>query len=511
MDGTRVQVLRDIETWIRDPEAPRIYWLTGMAGTGKTAIGWTICLRASERPGVILGGSFFCSRSTGLVGQRDIRCVIPTLAQLLARQSITFAQALAAELAHDPDVLHKQIGAQVKQLLHKPLLALIDSPVPILFVIDALDECGGQLITDTASDAESHRIVSEMLEALVSLSRAEIKLPVKFFVISRPETHIRDTDVSSSEFSRVLRLHNVSKQQITDDIRLYISTRLSSGPRLRESFTEIEIDMLARLCDGLFIVATTAFGYILAGGMDVAAVRFETLLNVTRDGLSSGAALPLDKMYALILGDATTANELQTISLPDLLRLLASLLSARMTLSIAALADLLELPVTRVRASMSRLHAVIDVPENDGEPGLRTLHASFGDYLVGRAPDRLRIPNSLGDDVLAHGCFQVMAKRLRFNVSQSLSSYKPNSPRKPADIALSLEYACCQWIYHVSRLPDASVLDTQIDEIFRPRFLFWLEVMSVLGQVWRAMTILFFGGATVSRERVYYDRFPLIF
>jgi len=43
MVGTRVQVLRDIQDWICDMKAPRIFWLTGMAGTGKSAIAWTIC------------------------------------------------------------------------------------------------------------------------------------------------------------------------------------------------------------------------------------------------------------------------------------------------------------------------------------------------------------------------------------------------------------------------------------------------------------------------------------
>ena len=497
MNGTRVQVLRDIEAWIQNPNGPQIFWLAGMAGTGKTAIAWSVCERASEHADIILGGNFFCSRYTGLVAQRDVHCVIPTLAQLLARQSNVFGQALAAELARDPDVLHKQVGAQVRQLLYKPLLALQNSPVPILFVIDALDECGGQLATDAADDAETHRIVSEMLEALVSFSRSDKRLPVKIFVTSRPETHIRDTPASDYEFSTVLRLHTVNKQQVTADIRLYIATKLSKGSRLRNRLTDDEIDMLAHLCDGLFIVAATALLYILAAGVDSAAERFETLLNATRDALSAGAAVPLDRMYALILDDATRADGSQTISLSDLLQLFASLLAARMTLSIAALADLLDLPVSRVRASMSRLHAVVHVPEDDYEAGLRTLHASFSDYLLGRAPSHLRISMSLGDDILSRGCLRVMENRLRFNISQSQSSYKPNQSVKHPTITLSLEYACLQWIYHVSCLPEPAVLDKQVDNIFRSRILFWLEVMSVLDQVWRAVSMLFFAAATV--------------
>jgi len=235
MKGTRVRVLSNIASWSKDPQAPQIFWLTGHAGSGKSAIACTVCSTASEDPDIVLGGSFFCSRSAGSVAQRDVRCIIPTLAQLLARQSPEFSFALAAELARDPDVLHKQIKTQVEQLLQKPLLALKDSRVPIMFVIDALDECGGQLTTDgSLNDPDSHRIVSAMLEALVSFSRSPVKLPVKFFVISRPETHIRDTPLSDAAFSKVLQLHTVDKEQVTGDIQLYISSQLLSTQRLRD-------------------------------------------------------------------------------------------------------------------------------------------------------------------------------------------------------------------------------------------------------------------------------------
>jgi len=498
MIGTRVQILRDIDNWAKDPKGPQIFWLNGMAGTGKSAIAWTVCSRASTDAEIILGGSFFCSRSTGLVAQRDVRCIVATLAQLLARQSTEFSEALAQELARDPDILHKEVTTQVEQLLSKPLLALQDSHVPILFVIDALDECGGYpSATGTSDDTESHLIVSRMLEALVAFTRSSVKLPVKFLVTSRPETHIRDTSVSDITFSTVLRLHTINKEQVTADIRLYIANRLSSTPKLRAQFTEDATDMLARLSDGLFIVAATALEYALGAGNDVAAVRFEALLDASRSSLSTGAASPLDRMYALILAEAARVSAHQAVKLPDLLQLLAALLSARMTLSVTALANLLGLPLAHVRASLSHLHAVIHVPDDDDEPALHALHASFADYLFDRADDHGRISHSLGHDILARGCLQVMTKRLCFNISKSMSSHKSNLAVKPDHIELALEYACLEWIYHVSGILVPSTLDKEVDAVFRPRFLFWLEVASVLGRVGRAAAVLFLAASTV--------------
>jgi len=497
MDGTRVQILRDIENWILNPNAQRIFWLAGMAGTGKTSIAWTVCSCAHADISMMLGGSFFCSRSSGSAAQRDVFRVIPTLAQLLSRQSVEFSEALATELENDPDILHKQIGVQVQKLLYAPLKALENYIVPVLFVVDGLDECGGLATADEASVAESHRNVSEMVEALVVLSRSHVKLPIKFLITSRAEAHIRDTSISNAASSHVLHLQTVNKDHVTADIYLYISTRLSSSTRLRKLFPLEDTDVLAKLCNGLFIIAATALQYALGAGRDCSAMKFETLLRSSQDGLSDRAAAPLDRMYALILGNAARADETETGGLSEVLQLLAAVLSARMALSITALADLLGRPKEHIRAGFSRLHAVVHVPEDDDEPELRALHASFGEYLVGRAPGALRISSSLGDETLARGCLRIMSQRLYFNVSKSTSSYMPNASNRPGSITLSLEYACLQWVHHVRALAVPSALDHEVNLIFRPRLLFWLEVLSALFQAQRATRILFIGAAMV--------------
>jgi len=502
MEGTRLQILSDIETWILSPKGQQIFWLDGWSGTGKTAIAQTVCSRIRAHAKIMLGGSFFCSRSTGSIQQRDVRCVIPTLAQLMARQSPEFSKALAVELAHDPDILEKKVSTQVDRLLHAPLLALRNSleksSTTIVFVIDALDECGSRETADeTANNTEIHRIVSEMLEALVKFSRSNAMLPVKFLVTSRPETHIRDTPISNDTFSAVLHLQTVKKEQVTEDIRLYISARLSSSSRLRFLFTDDNVDMLVKLCDGLFIVATTALQYALGKGVDLAPSRFKTLFNTTRDGLSNKAAEPLDHMYRLIMMDAARVDHTDADELKATLHLLASILSARTPLSVVTLSSLLSMDKDDARVRLARLHAVVYVSDDDADPSLRTLHASFGDYLASRAPSDIRVSASFGHNVLAHGCLRVMVERLHFNISQSQSSYEPNPATRPEAINSSLEYACLQWIYHVVATTVPSEFYASIYAFIRSRFLFWLEVFSVLGQATRAPGILLFAATEV--------------
>jgi len=325
-------------------------------------------------------------------------------------------------------------------------------------------------------------------------------------VTSRPETHIRETHVSDADFSQILRLHAVSKEEVDADIDRYITATLDAKlfgkPSIRAHFTESVVDDLVRLCDGLFIVAATALKHTFGAGASAAEGRFKKLLNDSQDGLNVSAAAPLDRMYKIILEDAAAEDSTE---LSGLLSLLASLLSARMTLSIVALADLMGQEACIVRASMSRLHAVIDVPDDDLLSGLRTVHASFGDYLFGRAPTHIRIPRILGHSTLAQGCLNVMRHRLHFNISQSVSSYEPNLPTRPTSITLSLEYACLHWAYHIvgSKPHDNSAssstsLHTRIGQIFRPKFLFWLEVLSVLHRFGLAYGLLLSAASAVS-------------
>jgi len=500
MKKTRERILSETVAWIKNPDALQICWITGMAGTGKTSISKTVCEQAKADTEIILGGSFFCSRSTGVAAQRDIRCVIPTLTQLLARDFVEFRLALANKI--HSDIQHKEVTAQVELLLRAPLSTLKDASVPILFVIDALDECGGDTTSGMLDNIQCHLVVTSMLEALVNLTRSDPKLPVKILVTSRPEAQIRDTSISNDKLSRILRLHTVDSLEVNADIRQYITetlnTKLSAKQKLRANITESDVETLVQLSDGLFIVAATAIAHTFGAGASAAVAQFKKLLNSSQDCLNDRACAPLDRMYEIILTDAAREDGPGAVELPTLHRLLASLLSARMTLSVTALADLLDMESYEVSASLSRLHAVVHVPEDEDMAGLSTIHASFGDYLYSRAHNHIRIPGSLGHEVLAHGCLDIMAKQLRFNISASRSSYEPNPPERPDRITLSLEYACTQWVYHVAALVNPKNLDAKIGDTFRPRLLLWLEVMSHLHQVWRAARMLFIAAGTVS-------------
>jgi len=483
MPGTRVRVLSMFMDWARS-DPMRIFWLAGLAGTGKTSIAITLCRMLQADPGVLLGGAFFCSRIANVSEQMDARCILPTLAVALAEQWPSFAAALAQMLNTDSRAALKPIGLQIASLIQQPMTGITAPYCPIVFVIDALDECNDE---------------NEVKRLLQAISTSGCCATVKFILTSRPETHIHASPISSTNNNSILRLHTIDTAEVTEDIRLYINDAFSWQPLDESWHTESEVAVLATRAEGLFIFASTIVSYILDSGSP--ARRRTRLQNILSAVNTTAAIGPLDAMYELVLNRAASPHRTDTDEIEEMKVVLACILVTNAPLSVRALAELLNCPIANLHESLRRLHAVIHVPDDHDQPGLRTLHASFGDYLLERAADRIRISRSKGDEALARGCLHIMQQRLHFNVSQSRSSYEPNLPTTLDNISLSLMYACTQWVHHVLKLSPAVTFDSEICEIFWPRFLFWLEVMSVLGQVQRAAAMLISTSVTVCHTR----------
>ena len=483
MADTRVSVLARLVEWVRnDPKT--ILSLVGMAGIGKTSVAITLCRILENDPDVLLGGTFFCSRTTNQEARANVRRILPTLARMLANHSPKFASQLADELKQDSGTTaYKVPNEQIGPLLQRPLAALASETRPIVFIIDALDECTVE------------RDLSDLLRAIADF---RCTARVKFILTYRPETHIHSNPVSDRARNEVLQLHTIDPEEVTEDIRTYIDRTFSQHP-LEESdtwYSDTDLSALAVLAAGLFIFASTAVKYILdTEALEDRVARLRKTLSAMKN--SKVATKPLDEIYELVLTRATDTTKVEPEELARTQMVLACILQARMPLSLTTLGELVQRNAFTLRASLRRLRAVVHVPDDLDMPGLRTLHASFGDYLFDRADPTVRIARFLGDDALSRGCLQVMSKYLRFNVSRTRSSYEENPSTRPDFISHSLEYACLEWVYHVSNLPEPSSLDRSINEVFCPRILFWLEVMSVLDQVWRAAAILMFAAATV--------------
>ena len=98
--GTRKSVLDGIMRWAKDPQDRPVFWLNGLAGTGKSTIAQTFSETIAKTG--ILGASFFCSRD--YLDRRELKNIFPTLAHQLARQYPAFRSHIVRIIKQDPYV-----------------------------------------------------------------------------------------------------------------------------------------------------------------------------------------------------------------------------------------------------------------------------------------------------------------------------------------------------------------------------------------------------------------------
>ena len=185
MEGTRQSILNRVITWATDPEEGNnatwvnTYWFHGLPGIGKTSLAHSICEKLHDRKR--LAGAFFCRRDDPNLSER--RNILPTLIYKLARIFPPFRRIVADRLRNDPNLTPESMK---DSFFIDLILSLPRQPEQsLVFVIDALDECG---------DARSRP------STLKILADAAVQAPwLKIIITSRPEVDIlRFFDARSS-------------------------------------------------------------------------------------------------------------------------------------------------------------------------------------------------------------------------------------------------------------------------------------------------------------------------
>ncbi|KAG8869249.1 hypothetical protein FRB97_001400, partial [Tulasnella sp. 331] len=219
LEGTRTRILHDIRDWIFNTNSDplQIFWLYGLAGTGKSTVAHTIseyCAAAGN-----LGASFFFSRDQA--DRTDGRRVFSTIAFQLAYYIPSFQSHLLKAVQDDPEA-HKSVDlqTQLKKLIVEPLQGVVDAPSPMVVVLDALDEC--------AEPKHAKNIILLLAKAASSLP-SHIRL--RIFVTSRPEVHLEKSfaDSISPIVSNITKLHDIELSIVKADIRLYLRTHLQDA------------------------------------------------------------------------------------------------------------------------------------------------------------------------------------------------------------------------------------------------------------------------------------------
>ena len=139
LKGTRIEILKRLMEWAKNPHSQPIFWLSGIAGTGKSTISQSFCELLDKQN--LLGASFFCSRESEDL--RQVGRIVPTLAYFLAQHSKDYYNQITLALEGDSTLASQGIRRQMESLLMHPLqkINITKKNWQFILIIDALDEC----------------------------------------------------------------------------------------------------------------------------------------------------------------------------------------------------------------------------------------------------------------------------------------------------------------------------------------------------------------------------------
>ncbi|CAE7226956.1 unnamed protein product [Rhizoctonia solani] len=334
---TREAIHQTLQDWTTNLESEKIYWMNGMAGTGKTTIAYSFCewLEETNR----LGASFFCSRISATC--RSLSQIIPTIAYQLAQFSPAFRSKLCAVLNNNPDAGKLNVVQQFEKLINGPMLAASDAiPDSIVIVIDALDEC---------DDNYSVRLLLDLLLKFTE------QLPLKFFVSSRPEPVIRERMMSQGGAARsIVYLHDIEASIVEEDIKKYLTEALH--PMHPPPSTK-HIELLAKRSRNLFIYAATVVRYIYPEDVRVDSnTRLKSMLKAISDPttIAENKYEDLDRLYTTVLSAVFHAR-LDRWEKQQMERVLWIVVCAREPTTVATIASLANLSEDQYDINSARI------------------------------------------------------------------------------------------------------------------------------------------------------------
>ncbi|KII92869.1 hypothetical protein PLICRDRAFT_75534, partial [Plicaturopsis crispa FD-325 SS-3] len=472
LDGTRVQLLAQIESWATSPDGHKIYWLNGMAGVGKTTIAQSVAQMLQDKG--ILGASFFCSRAHD--ERKDVNLIFPTLAYSLAKVHPAFAVGIVEAIEKDSDVGHYSISQQYSRLISSPSISEELEGQTFIIVIDALDECDNQALTLAAL-----KVIYDNIPA-----------SLRFFVTSRPEEHAN----LNKSITRVLPLHDIEASILTKDIHHYLNTMLrklsSDGVHPAATYlpsdwpSEEHVDILANRAGRLFIYAFTMYQFVAAYGANPP----ERLLDLVNMSDSNASNHSIDSLYHQILSHIFTPSGEEKMTCTEkqnLLAILGTILLLYDPQTIQFLSDLLDIKHANVTSFTKKLSSVVHISQPSQH--VTIFHASFFDYMTSKERSKeFSVDVKMHHQNLTMRCLLYMDIHLKENMCNLEGRPFLSELADQPEISSTLKYVCIYWTKH---LVDGGHVDSEelleaLKNFAQKHLLHWIESLSLLHKVDRA-------------------------
>ncbi|KAF7982802.1 hypothetical protein HWV62_25725 [Athelia sp. TMB] len=466
MPGTRQAILESLSFDLTTPfYENKLLWLTGVAGSGKSTIATTVAERLRDQGQ--LGAFLFFDRNSPSLNRPD--AVIRTLAFQLAMFNKALRDAICEVIDQDPQIATRTLSHQFSHLLLGPLQSCsTEITKPIVIILDAFDECGDPL---------SRRSLAYLIAENILL------LPhFRFLITGRPQLDLINMFSSRPQVKSISL--NAPEWTSEADVLLYIQHEMDRLYHLRHASDDMPPgwpgmskvqQMSARAADS-FIYAATAMRYLYSA--DDVNGRLDSLLEQT--------AFTLEDLYATALRSASNWDPGE-IATDSCLKILGAVVVSRIALADDAIVDILGFEESKAcRLVLRNLACVLQWSE--GLP-VRTLHASFADYLTDPSscagqPWFINVHKYHSEFTV--GCLRVMKRLLRFNICGLETSHlankhirEHNKNQMQSTITPALSYSCRFLGDHVELTAQDNVVHREVCEFLLDQFLYWLEVLSL--------------------------------
>ncbi|KAF9529846.1 hypothetical protein CPB83DRAFT_237819 [Crepidotus variabilis] len=429
---TRVKLLVEAKGWAKTKgRASSVMWLTGSAGSGKTAIAQTTAEELKDEGLVLVIGCHFFFRTSEDGKRSDGRCWVPNLVDQMVRVLPETRPVVEKVILENQSLFDQQPDGVLKELFLEPLLKAYSvrfsfrrlfkrimgrsTYVPCLVVVDGLDECN-------TIEMQEH-LLKTIAKVIPSLP-----IPVRFLIASRPETHIRTAINREFRNVHVHRINLDQDQDIRKDLEEYYRDRFNAiclehsalkGYGVWPSREEIDI-LISK--SSQFIFANTVMNYI-GHRQGHPVERLEVILGLSMVPDKDKPYLPLDTLYGFIL---LTVEDANWVIVRQILAIIYAagkpdFSSSNLESSPKFLERLLGLRAGKVFALLDPLVSILTLP---GIPtsAITMLHASFFDYLID--PSRSGDMSVNAYEAIATGIFDGMDRMNSwklYGTSRSLS------------------------------------------------------------------------------------------
>jgi type II secretory pathway predicted ATPase ExeA len=476
LPDTRTELRSRISEWAESTDERCVFWLNGMAGTGKSTIARTVAQAFKDKGQ--LGATFFFKRGEGSRG--NARYLVSTLTRQLVATYRQLAPDVLAAIENDPNISSKYLSEQFNKLLLQPLGRLrSDRPTTIMMVIDALDECDRE---------EDMQIIIRLLLSLQDHGSVRLRI----FLTSRPDLPIRLGFRENNNHKDVV-LHELPRPVIEHDIRLFLKHKLSQIQRERAlpaDWPGLEcIEKLVKMAVPLFIFAATICRFV--GDQDF--LPDKRLAAVLQDEAAASSS-DLERTYIPVLNQLNMSKSKSDSEqlLKEFQDIVGVIVLLAAPLSIIAVAELTRIPMEIITNRLNRFHSVLSIPSEIDKP-VRIVHLSFRDFLV-NTTSIFHVDEAGTHYRIALHCFRVMDDRLKRNIC-GLSSYgaqKVDIDRQTVDqhIPASLQYSCRYWVHHLQQSRGRVSEFQMVLPFLRTNFLHWLEALSLMGVLSEAVGMI---------------------